>query len=442
MNRSAILLVEEVPSARLGLTDFLRGLGHEVVAAATPIEAAARFERSKPNVVVMNLRRDDSYCLDLVRQFVLSRPSTQVIVMSEDATPAHEAACRGAGANGFLAKPVRKRQLQDTIRRAIAALGTTKGTRARLTCRLIGSSEAIDRVRTAILRVSRSDVPVFLSGASGTGKSLAARIIHDLSGHDDQEFLAVNCATIKPKALDITLRNLNAKPSGNVTQPRTLFLDNLCDLEPASQASLLELIEGIQHDGRAGRRTIRLISASCRDPHKQIQEGNLRPDLFFRLNVVPIHLPPLRNRSRDVLEIAEAKLAEIVQSQTSSIIGLSDEVSELFLSLNWPGNVRELLNLIHSIAVLHDGASITTDMLPHHLLHNSGTEPSAEVPPSNCVNVPAWQGMTLAEIERDVIETTILREDGSVPRAARALQVSASTLYRKLETWAKSDRQK
>jgi DNA-binding NtrC family response regulator len=217
------------------------------------------------------------------------------------------------------------------------------------------------------------------------------------------------------------------------------------------QTKLLRFLQTstIQPIGAAHPRkvNVRIVCATNRDPLEEVRRGRFREDLYYRLHVVPIHLPPLRERGEDVIEIAEAALNRLAAEEGRTFSGLSPEVADLFRHLPWPGNVRQLLNVLRHAVVLNEGPEVTLDMLPIALQAERdrfgdppahGTAPTAT--PTAALHPNDLVGRTLAEIEQIVIEETIAREGGSLPRAARILDVSPSTLYRKREAWARKDR--
>ena len=186
---------------------------------------------------------------------------------------------------------------------------------------------------------------------------------------------------------------------------------------------------------------VRIICATNRDPYNEVKAGRFREDLFYRLHVVPIHLPPLRERGEDVIEIAASLLQEFALEEGRDFSGLSPEVVQLFRKLAWPGNVRQLLNVLRNVVVLNPGGLVTSTMLPMEILHLSEEDDQDTAPKTWTKTAVAGRelngliGHSLAEIERLVIEETIARNDGSVTRAARVLDVSPSTIYRKREAW-------
>jgi DNA-binding NtrC family response regulator len=194
---------------------------------------------------------------------------------------------------------------------------------------------------------------------------------------------------------------------------------------------------------------VRIVCATNRDPAKEVRAGRFREDLYYRLHVVPIHMPPLRGRPEDILEIARAALAEFAAEEGKSFTGFDPATAEILASRPWPGNVRQLLNVIRNVVVLHDGPLVTQGMLPNEVVLSAAAEPVRTASVSVLAPVPALAprgriaplvGMALAEVERELIEATIAHCDGSIPRAARMLELSPSTLYRKLEGWGSAPR--
>jgi DNA-binding NtrC family response regulator len=219
----------------------------------------------------------------------------------------------------------------------------------------------------------------------------------------------------------------------------TLFLDEICEMDVALQTKLLRFLQTsmVQPVGaiRPRKVNVRIICATNRDPLAAVRHGQFREDLHYRLYVVPIHMPPLRDRGDDVIEIAEAALARFSAEENRAFEGLDAEVRRLFLGLPWPGNVRQLLNVIRNVVVLNDGGRVTLAMLPPGLAQMPAPASGGAGTGGCAPGADQLVGRTLAEIEQMVIEATVARFGGSVPRAARVLDVSPSTLYRKREAW-------
>ncbi|MFN3293504.1 MAG: sigma 54-interacting transcriptional regulator, partial [Gemmobacter sp.] len=223
----------------------------------------------------------------------------------------------------------------------------------------------------------------------------------------------------------------------------TLFLDEICEMDLGLQPKLLRFLQtsSVTPVGstRPRKVDVRIVCATNRDPLDQVRAGRFREDLYYRLHVVPIHMPPLRERGDDVIEIAQAALRRFAAEEGRRFADLSPEVQALFRRLPWPGNVRQVLNVMRNVVVLHDGPVVTLDMLPQEALLPPGPAPVAPPAPLPAAAPPdlgqMLAGRTLAEIERLAIEAAIARHGGSLPRAARELGVAASTLYRKREAW-------
>jgi DNA-binding NtrC family response regulator len=224
----------------------------------------------------------------------------------------------------------------------------------------------------------------------------------------------------------------------------TLFLDEICELDLNLQTKLLRFLQTstIQPVGAARPRkvNVRIVCATNRDPLQAVRMGQFREDLYYRLHVVPIHMAPLRERGEDVNVIATAALSRFAREEGRDFTALDDEVRALFLSLDWPGNVRQLLNVMRNVVVLNNGRTVTRAMLPADLHSGSRRDaPARETAVERGTGLDGLLGRSLAEVEQLVIEATIALHGGSIPKAARVLDVSPSTLYRKIESWKGAD---
>lgn len=214
-------------------------------------------------------------------------------------------------------------------------------------------------------------------------------------------------------------------------------------MAPALQTKLLRFLQTSTvlpvGSTRPRKVNVRIVCATNRDPLDAVRRGEFREDLFYRLFVVPVHMPPLRDRGEDVIEVATSALARFADEEGRQFTGLSREVANLFRRYSWPGNIRQLLNVIRNIVVLNSGGVVTLDMLPDMLRHPNEPvlAPQAAQPPSLRDEIAALAGRSMAEIERLIIDATIARHGGSVSKAARELELAPSTLYRKLESWSR-----
>ena len=453
MTAPPLLLVEDTPSLQLVYQSVLRSAGHAVRCAGDAASGLAAFKSIRPPVVLLDLMLPDRDGLDLMRDFLAIRPDTRVIVITANGSINKAVAAMRAGAHEFLVKPFDEQRFLAAIDNALVG---TNAAPARLVQEpqapgdFIGASEPMRQVYARIRSVARSMATVFITGESGTGKELCAQAVHDLSSRASQPFVPLNCGAIPSELLESEVFGhvkgsftgaLSDKPgAAAAADGGTLFLDEICELDLNLQTKLLRFLQTstIQPVGatRSRKVNVRIVCATNRDPLQEVRRGRFREDLYYRLHVVPIHMPPLRDRGEDVVSIAEAALARYAREEGRRFQSLDPEVKAIFRRLDWPGNVRQLLNVIRHVVVLNDGPAVTRAMLPIELHHQIEAPPPAEAPaPTPRVPLEGLVGRTLAEIERLVIEETIARHGGSVPKAARVLDVSPSTLYRKIEAW-------
>jgi len=388
----------------------------------------------------------------------------RVIVITANGSINKAVEAMQAGAFEFLVKPFDEGRLLNVIDTALRqtrpAPDVTTPDSALSDGRFegfIGSSRLMREVYRRISAISRSTATVFITGKSGTGKEVCAQAVHATSLRARGPFVPLNCGAIPSDLLESEVfGHLKGAFTGAISDKigaagaadrGTLFLDEICEMDMSLQTKLLRFVQTstIQPVGAATPRKVdvRIICATNRDPHEEVRRGRLREDLFYRLHVVPIHLPPLRERGHDVIEIAEEMLLKFSHEEGRKFKRLDDEVRDLFLRLPWPGNVRQLLNVLRNVVVLNDGEVVTAAMLPEEILqlgdvqHPAGTLTRPGQAAGLRQELDGLIGRPLAEIERLVIEETLARNGGSVSRAARVLEVAPSTLYRKLEAWKK-----
>jgi len=458
-----ILLIEDTPTLQLMYRTVLAAAGHEVRMATTAAEGLFAFSGGPSDVVLLDLGLPDRNGLDLMSDILGLRPETRVVVITANGSINKAVEAMRAGAHDFLVKPFDEGRLLAAVQNAQSAhAATRRGGPLRSAVlpsawqgSFIGSSEPMQRLHGKIASVARSMATVFITGESGTGKELCALAVHAGSPRASGPFIALNCGAIPQDLLESEVFGhmkgsftgaISDKPgAAAAADGGTLFLDEICEMAPALQTKLLRFLQTstVLPVGatRPRKVNVRIICATNRDPLDAVRRGQFREDLYYRLYVVPIHMPPLRDRGQDVIEIAEAALARFAAEEGRQFDGLDPQVCALFRRLPWPGNVRQVLNVIRNIVVLNDGGVVSTDMLPDSLTGAREVPPplAAPVPdPTTDLALAALIGKPMAEIERLVIEATLARHGGSVPRAARVLDLSASTVYRKLEGWAKS----
>lgn len=459
-----LLLIEDTPSLQMVYRSVLETAGHRVATAGNAAEGLAHWRRAAPEVVLLDLMLPDRDGLSLMREMLGERPGARVVVITSNGSINKAVEAMRAGAHDFLVKPFDERRFLGAVDNALRASGAAPpapDVPKAAPGAFLGSSPPMRAVYDKIGSVARSMATVFITGESGTGKEIAAQTIHDLSPRARGPFIALNCGAIPPDLLESEVFGhvrgsftgaVSDKPGAAMAADGgTLFLDEICEMDLALQPKLLRFLQtsAVTPVGATKPRKVdvRIVCATNRDPLEAVRRGQFREDLYYRLFVVPIHMPPLRDRGDDVIAIAEAALRRIAAEEGRRFRTLDADVCDLFRNLPWPGNVRQLLNVIRNVVVLNDGPSVTMGMLPAEI---AGHAPGAGAPdPRTQTGAPdeakagdpksafaaLIEGRTLAEIEQIVIEAAIARHGGSLPKAARALDVAPSTLYRKREGW-------
>ncbi|CAN5812378.1 sigma-54 dependent transcriptional regulator [soil metagenome] len=469
-----VLLVEDTASLALVYRSVLERAGHRVTPALTLAEARGHAANERFPLVLLDLQLPDGDGIELLAEL---HGETRVIVVTANGSINRAVEAMRAGAFDFLVKPFDEARLVSAVRNALAnspappQILPVAGDAEHLG--FIGRSAAMADIYRMVRAIGRSTATVFITGESGTGKEVCARAIHACSTRAAKPFVPLNCAAIPRDLLESEvfghLRGaftgaLSDKPgAAAVANGGTLFLDEICEMDLSLQTKLLRFLQtsSIQPVGAPRPVTVdvRIVCATNRDPAEEVRAGRFREDLFYRLHVVPISMPPLRERPGDILEIAEAMLTRYAAEEGKRFTGFAPETARILTTRHWPGNVRQLLNVVRNIVVLHDGPLVQPGMLPSEVHfgqvpHEPAPEPAAAAHPFGLAlpaaaaghearvreRVAGLVGTPLADVERELIEATIAHCQGSIPRAARVLAVSPSTLYRKLETWSGAPR--
>ena len=462
-----ILLVEDTPSLSMVYEAVIRKAGHRAECVFSVSEAREKFAKTKHKIVLLDLLLPDGDGMELMSEFIAAQPDIKVIVITANGSINRAVQAMRLGAFDFLVKPFDETRLLSAVenaRKALASDVEQPGTQYDDTGEFqgfIGSSEAMQGIYKMVRNIGRSTATVFVTGESGTGKELCAQAIHDVSNRASGPFVPLNCGAIPRGLLESEVfGHLKGSFTGAIADKKveaaaasggTLFLDEIFEMDLSLQTKLLRFLQTstIQPVGATKARMVdvRIVCATNRDPLTEVRAGRFREDLYYRLHVVPIHLPPLRERDGDIMQIADEILAKFTAEEGKNFTGFSPEVRDIFTSMAWPGNVRQLMNAIRNVVVLNDGPIVLPEMLPsevtmpnqtpsriHAALTSSPDAMRTEEQPNN---VSAFIGTSLATFEREFIEATIDFCDGSIPQAARLLDVSPSTLYRKKESWDK-----
>lgn len=441
MSRTRLLIAPRSPAEGAPLAATLSPAGYALSVVGDMAAAMAVFENAPPSLAIVDVdfaNGEGLRLLDMLRQ---AYPQVPVLVTDAEGRIETAVLATRAGARDYLAGPLDKVRLLTLVVNVLAKAGANAGGRLD---KLIGSSKPMQRVQQKIRSVATSTATVFLTGESGTGKDLCAQVIHASSSRAQGAFVAVNCALpgglFERQLLGHDADTGTVGEAGLAAQADggTLYFDEICALDQAAQACLLRFVQGLSAQAPGARKqsrvNVRIICATKFDPRTAVTEGVLREDLFYRLHVIPIHLPPLRERGADMAEIATGLLEAISAQEGRAFTSFEAAALELLGRQAWPGNVRQLQNVIRQIVVLNDAAEVTRAMLPEEL-NLAGPIDADEPQAAPGDELGPFLGKSLAEIEQAVIAATLKMTGGSVTRAARVLKVAPSTLYRKLEAW-------
>jgi len=471
---SELLLVEDDPTMALLCREYLHDQPCHLTHAETGEDALSHLQQEIYDAVLLDLTLPDMHGLEILRYISEQQLPSEVIVVTSDCSMNTVIEVMQAGARDFLAKPFSKSRLVTTLsncfesKRLKEVVNTYREELDRHQFGgFIGSSLAMQRVYRVIESAAHSKATVFITGESGTGKEVCAEAIHNQSERSDKPFIAINCGAI-PK--DLIESEIFGHVKGAFTgalkdrdgaalaaDGGTLFLDEICEMELALQSKLLRFLQTgtVQKVGsdRLEAVDVRIICATNKDPLKQVEDGAFREDLFYRLHVLPVLLPPLRERDNDVIEIAQQLLTQYAAEEEKAFNRFSEDVELALAAYPWPGNVRQLQNVIRNIVVLNEGAEVTVSMLPAPLDSDmNSTSATNQVGQLNRPSTTSGQSLPfprvmgqgdslstqirpLAELEREAIEHAITLCDGSIPTAAHYLGISAATIYRKRNSW-------
>ncbi|NKB60141.1 MAG: response regulator [Alphaproteobacteria bacterium] len=452
ISRPKVLLVEDDAILAQAYLEYLGKEPCDAAHRATVSSAIEAIAVLHPEVVLLDLLLPDSSGLDVLQYIHDQTLPISVIVMTSEGSIDNAVEAMRAGAFDFLVKPVSAARFAATFKNALERQSLRRKVDAYEgaftqtgCCGFIGASLVMQSVYRVIASVSVSNATVFITGESGTGKEICAAAVHSQSPRRDGPLVVVNCAAIPKELMEseifghvrgaFTGATSNRKGAAAQADGGTLFFDEIAEMDLGLQAKLLRFVQtGVYQrvgDDRAEKANVRLVCATNRDPLKEVESGRFREDLYYRLHVVPIELPPLRTRDNDVIAIASHMLTKFAQEESKRFTSFSTEVEALFRAYAWPGNVRQLQNTIRNIVVLYDSAVVTREMLPATLrdLPVDGTVAISDNAPMRPI-APLWL------TEKRAIEEAIRHCNGNIPKAADLLAISNSTIYRKRRDWA------
>jgi len=442
-----VLVVEDEAAARKQMAQALTRQNHIVLQAKDGEEALKTLAENDVDVVVTDIRMPNMDGMELLDALRKKDPTLQVLMVTAygDVSTAVEAMKKGA--YDFLEKPISMIRLRELVKKAVEKrrlMVENRSLKERLKGKfrfenIIARSRVMLEVFETIRQVAPTRVTVLLTGESGTGKELVANAIHYNSPRAGKPFIKVNCAALPETLLESELFGHEKGAFTGAYQTRigrfeaadggTLFLDEIGAMSPALQVKLLRVLQESEFERVGGNRTIRvdirLIAATNIDLRKAVQEKKFREDLFYRINVVAIHLPPLRERKEDILFLVEHFIKKYAAENERDVDGIEDDALAALMNYDFPGNVRELENIIESAVVMTKTRMITLDSLPPVV---RATEASTDR-----VAIPV--GTTLKNAEKRIIEATLEYAGGNRTEAARILKIGRRTLFRKIKEY-------
>jgi DNA-binding NtrC family response regulator len=441
-----ILVADDEKNIREGLREALALDGYEVATAADGKEALDAVTRGDVDLLITDLKMPRLSGEELLKNVASQFPTMPVIILTGHGTIESAVQAMHDGAYDFLTKPVNLDRLSLLVKRALASRELAVQNRAMQEelerrsgfASIIGRSAEMKQVFEMVRQVAPSRSSVLITGESGVGKEMIAEALHYNSPRKDKPFIKLHCAALTESLLESELfGHEKGAFTGAIARKRgrfelahlgTLFLDEIGEINQNVQIKLLRVLEEKKFERVGGEETVetdvRLIAATNRDLKEAITKGTFREDLYYRLNVVNIHIPPLRERKEDIPLLVAAFLKEFSQENDKPIEGIDAKARLALYNYSWPGNVRQLRNSLESAVVLAKGTTITMDDLPPNIRGETGTD-----------SLRLTVGASLADVEKEVIRSTLAREGGNKSRTAEILGIGRKTLHRKIEEY-------
>jgi two-component system nitrogen regulation response regulator NtrX len=450
----SILIVDDEPAILNSLSKILEDEGYQVVVAKSGHEALKVISNEVPALVILDIMMPEMDGLETLKRAHEQAPQLQILMMSGHGTIETAVRAMRLGAYGFIEKPM---TLENVVQQVRHALETHRLEEENITLRsklerrfeLVGQSPAMQKLRQLIATAGPTSGRVLISGENGTGKELVARAIHHQSPRADHPFVAVNCAAIPENLIESELfGHERGSFTGATTQKRgqfeqadggTLFLDEIGDMSLNTQAKVLRALQEQQFHRVGGSRLIkvdvRVIAASNKNLAKEIEKGTFREDLFYRLNVLPIQVPPLRERRDDIPALVRHFLRAHAEEQGLKVKEMMPDAHEALKSYDWPGNIRELRNLIERLMIMVPGPTIEASHAMAFLQSRSTVQPTTAPQPTSGLLTEKYDSLRDARnaFEREYIGKKLREHNWNVSRTADDLQIERSHLHRKIK---------
>jgi len=448
MTNGRILVVDDDPSLRRVLQVQLEQEGYDVAVTASAQETLSVLQLRHFDLVITDLRMPGMSGLELLKHARLQYPQTIIIILTAFGTVDTAVDAMKAGAYDYLTKPVHPDEMSVVVRRALDHVHLVEQVRTlRLSLNkkygfenILGRSDVLLEALDTAERAAHSNSTVLIRGETGTGKELLARAIHFNSSRRDNPLVTINCGAIPKELLESELfghrrgafTGAVADKKGRIERADggTLFLDEIAELSPDLQVKLLRLVQEGETEKVGSEVTakvnVRIIAATHRELQAMIEDGTFREDLYYRLAVIPLVMPPLRERAEDIPDLVQHFFRRSQKKNERPDLVMSPALLSYFVRYRWPGNVRELENVVERIVVLARGSDITIDDLPHFLRQEKGGIDALEI------HLPP-QGISLEAIEKELILKALYKCDWNQTRAARYLDISRKTLIYRIE---------
>jgi len=453
--QGCVLVVDDHRQARESMADVLRRSGHLVACCSSAREALNRLDRESYDCIVTDLKMPGISGLEFIIQLQQRRCDTQVVMVTAHATVSSAVEAMRHGAFDYIEKPFDVDQLERLVGRAMRhgrLLGQAAAPGGAGRCQpptMIGSSRPMQALRARIAQVGPTPETTLITGESGTGKELVARAVHAASPRRHFRLVSLNCPVLSAQLMESELFGHERGAFTGADAPRTgrfemahggsILLDEVTEIDLNLQAKLLRVLQEKSFERVGSSQTVqvdvRVLAITNRDLRREVHAGRFREDLYYRLAVVPLHVPPLRERREDIPELADYFFTCCAERLQRDPCTLEPAARQLLLEYHWPGNVRELENIVTRASVLNLAGKVTADQLRRWLI--AGTE---EKVAGEAARLPA--GLSLQEMERQLIETTLEHYGGHRSKTAKALGIGVRTLCGKLRQYGYAPREK
>ena len=455
MSQEKVLIVEDEENERTGLAELVSSWGYRAETARDGMEGLEKAAQYTPSIVITDLKMPRMGGLELLERLAEQTQAMAVILVTAQGTIDSAVQAMRLGAYDYITKPIDTNRLRTMLQNASALVGTRaelESARRKLRDsgslgQLRGASRKMQEIFRLIEMVAPSTASVLITGGSGTGKELVARTIHTLSPRRERPFVAINCAAIPETLIESEIFGHEKGAFTGALERRTgcfelaeggtILLDEIGEMPVGTQAKLLRVLEDHKLR-RLGSKVetsvdVRVLAATNKVPEEAVAAGELRSDLYYRLNVFNIHMPPLREHKEDIADLVQLLVSEMSEKHSRKVAAVSEAVLNLFHSYSWPGNVRELRNTIERAIIVCEGGMIETKHLPpgfgHTTMRTGANDPDA---------VRLGIGTTVGEAEKLLILKTLESTSNNKTRAAEILGISLKTLHNKLKEYGSS----